>query len=317
MPVYLIVIIIIAALLLLVDIAASLFFFDYACRRKPPAPDPEADPNSSNPWAVIKPRMDEGIAWIRAHITDQVHITSYDGLKLNAFIVGAEQESDKVVLLMHGFRSHDFHDFACSAKLYHELGYNVVLPDERAHGLSEGKYICFGIRERYDCRDWINYIVERYGENCTVFLGGVSMGCATVTMTLGFELPKNVKGCISDCGFTSPYDIFKSVIKGSFHMPSFPFLNTAAILCRHIAGFGVKEYSTLEAMKVNKLPVLFIHGADDTFVPPWMSEKNYEACKAPKELLMVEGAGHALSFLKAPEKCSAAISDFIKKYEES
>ena len=141
------------------------------------------------------------------------------------------------------------------------------------------------------------------------------MGCATTLMAAGLDLPDNVKGIIADCGFTSPWDIIKHVAKDRFHLPPFPLMYMVNLVSEMIAGFGLKEVSIPEIMKRNKIPVLFIHGDADNYVPMWMTIKNYEACAAPKELYIVPGAGHALAFSKDMEEGKRRIKDFINKYK--
>ena len=108
------------------------------------------------------------------------------------------------------------------------------------------------------------------------------MGCATTLMAADLDLPDNVKGIIADCGFTSPWDIIKHVAKERFHLPPFPLMYMVDLISEVVAGFGLKEVSIPEIMKRNKIPVLFIHGDADDYVPMWMTIKNYEAC-ASKE----------------------------------
>jgi fermentation-respiration switch protein FrsA (DUF1100 family) len=313
-PVFVVVLIIVAAVVLVIA-AGGIGFFEYSIKRREPEAHPKSDSDPNDPWTVMKPVMDEGKAWINSHKLDRWEITSFDGLKLVGHYFPAEdKKSKKVMLMMHGYRSYNFNDFCRSAKYFHEAGYNILLADQRCHGESEGKYICFGINERYDCRDWANEIVKKTGDDCSIFLMGVSMGCATVTMALGLDLPKNVLGCISDCGFTSPADIFRHILRSDFHLPDFPFMYTQKFLCKYLAHFDIYGCSTLDVLKTNKRPVLFIHGGQDTFVPTYMTMKNYEACTAEKELYIVDQATHAQSFLVDPEGCWKKMKEFIEKY---
>ncbi|MEG1426125.1 MAG: alpha/beta hydrolase [Oscillospiraceae bacterium] len=302
---------ILVLVILLVGLGGALFFFDYAVRRKPAKPDRPVDKKS--PWAYLRPLMDQGKKWIGEQKPERVEIQSFDGLTLTGFLLEQkkEPESHRVMVMMHGFRSHDFNDFALSVRYFYDAGYHVLLCDQRAHGGSQGKYLTFGVKERYDCRDWAKFGAERWGENTRVFLMGVSMGAATVLMSLGLDLPKAVKGVVADCGYTSPKAIFAHVLKHSYHLPCFPILNVANMLCKWRAGFGLSEYSTLDALEKNKIPVFFLHGGKDDFVPKTMTEQNYEKCTARKELLIIDEAAHAMSFLCKPEKCFREINRFL------
>ena len=172
------------------------------------------------------------------------------------------------------------------------------------------------MKERHDLKRWILYTNRHLAaKNKDIFLCGISMGCATTLMAAGLDLPDNVKGIIADCGFTSPWDIIKHVAKERFHLPPFPLMYMVDLICEVVAGFGLKEVSIPEIMKRNKIPVLFIHGDADDYVPMWMTIKNYEACAAKKELYIVSGAGHALAFSKDMEEGKRRIKNFINKYK--
>lgn len=217
------------------------------------------------------------------------------------------------ILLFHGYRSIAETDFACAMDTYYRLGYELILIDQRAHGQSSGNWIGFGVLERYDCLSWLRYLNAEFGSIPT-FLSGISMGCTTVLMAQGLDLPKNVKGVIADCGFTSPKEIIAHVMKKKLHLPPAPLMPVLSFFSKIFAGYSFGEYSAIDAMKNAKLPILFIHGKDDHFVPPEMTLRNYEACIAEKELLLVDGAGHGTSFLQDKKSVSQAITTFLKKY---
>ena len=211
------------------------------------------------------------------------------------------------VILCHGFQGYAYCDCGVQARHFVEEGYNALVIYQRAHFESEGKNICFGIKERYDCLGWIKIINERFGCDKPLYLYGVSMGAATVLMTSGFDLPKNIKCIIADCGFTSPYEIFKSATK------VFTMLKIAQFIVYIFAGYNIKQYSTLKAMETNEIPVIFFHGLKDSFVPPAMTEKNYNACKAKKEMYLIPEAKHTQSLLINPDFYWSKVDDFMKK----
>ncbi len=310
------IIIVIILVIVALIFAAGYGFFAYSIKRVEPKPQKMDNPN--DPWVKIEPILQKGREYIETCPYEEWTIKSGDGLKLWARFVPAYDEdgriSKKIVLMTHGYHSFYNNDFAVSFKYFHEAGYSVLLPHQRAHGNSEGKYITFGIKERYDCLLWSKEIVKRLGEDVKIVLSGVSMGCATVTMALGLDLPKQVKCCISDCGYTSPSDEFRSVLHRDYHLPDFPFMYTQKFYCKLIADFDIDGCSTLDVLKTNKRPVFFIHGGKDTFVPTEMGRKNYEACTAPKELLIIEEATHAQSFDLQPDKCWEKVSAFLDKY---
>ncbi len=292
--------------ILFVFICYCLFYF--ACVRVYTLSD---EPAGS--WKKYADRIDDCRKWLREHTIEKVTLTSFDGLKLVSLLVPAENAKGTIIV-MHGYRSRANIDFVPELEFLNALQYNLLVVMQRSHDESEGKYITFGIKERFDCRQWAEYAVKRFGEDKDIFLAGISMGASTVLMASGLKLPPNVRGIIADCGFTSPWEIIKRVGKLNMHIPTFPFVYGVNFFTKHLAGFGLREYSTLEAMKVNTKPVLFIHGDADKFVPLYMTKQSYHACKAPKELLVIPGAAHAASYLKDTETCQKAIVNFVQRY---
>ena len=233
--------------------------------------------------------------WMEKQKWEHVYIRSRDGLKLHALYLAAEKPAVKLVILHHGYTSHAV-DNATHAKFFNEQGYEVLLLDLRAHGESEGEYVGFGILDRFDTLEWARYGRERFGQDVKIVLHGTSMGGATVLMALGLpEIQETVSAVIADCAYTSPADIFASVIQKDYHLPPTPIIKLTSVRSRKAAGYGFDDYSTLDALRGNRVPVLFIHGREDKFVPTWMSQKNYDACTSKKRLLMVDNAGHGSS----------------------
>ena len=264
--IYLYAAIMVAALLISCLLILACLSFKYAVSRKGIHISHALKGNSGpSTWLEFEDIIKEGTEWIQSQSLEDIVINSYDGLKLHAYYLPANA-AKRTMLLMHGFRGNAFRDFSAALKYYHEHGCNLLMPDQRAHGKSEGRFICYGIKERFDCKCWCEYISSKM-PSIPVYLDGISMGASTVLMASGLKLPKNVKGIIADCGFTSPRDIFSYVLKKTFHLPGFLLLPVFSLLCRVIAGFGTTEADTISALNVNKLPVLFAHGQQDTFVP--------------------------------------------------
>ena len=199
------------------------------------------------------------------------------------------------------------------ASVFHSWGFNVLVPDNRAHGESEGKYIGMGWLDRLDVIKWIDYLIATYG-NIKIILYGISMGAATVMFSTAENLPNNVKACIEDCGYTSIWDEFKAIYKKSFKLPTFPILNIANITAKIKAGYSFKEGSVLEAVKKSKIPILFIHGEEDKLVPYNMVEKLYDEASCEKEKISVKNAGHTESSTVDSELYWNKVKKFITKY---
>lgn len=257
--------------------------------------------------------MEAGAAWLHGQMCEQVRITSYDGLRLTGYFL-PNGDSERTIILMHGYRSTPEYDLSVAFRFFYEQGFNLLICHQRAHCKSEGKYICYGVKERFDCRDWARYLAERFGPRHEIALDGISMGASTVLMASGLDLPPQVKCVIADSGFTSPWEEIGFVIRHDYHLPPWPVRTLIDLFSKRFAGFGLREYSTLDAMAVNKLPVLFIHGEADGFVPCEMSRRAYAACRAEKRLVTVPGANHGLSILVDFDTVSQAVSDFLKTY---
>lgn len=244
-----------------------------------------------------------------------LEITSFDGLKLIARYVKNEN-SQNTIIFMHGYRSSVEHDFAKAMCYFYKQGYNLLLVDERSHGRSEGTYIGYGVLERYDLRDWMNYLNKKYPQTKNLYAYGVSMGASTVMMATGLELPSNVRAMIADCGFTSPWNIFVKIKTQDMRMPEGVMLQMFDRMCKKRAGYGFKNVSTVDCMRKNQIPMIFIHGTGDTFVPWQMTMENYLACKADKRLILVENAVHGAAYITNEKQCQEGILPFLKHYEK-
>ncbi len=248
--------------------------------------------------------------------TETLEITSRDGLRLIGHYYPC-QKADRIIIAMHGWRTTWARDFGFIADFWHENGCSILFAEQRAQGGSEGEYMSFGINERYDCLDWVNYVNDHITSALPIYLCGLSMGGTTVLMTAGLELPENVRGVIADCAFTSPHDIWKHVLTNNLKLP---YTGLEGIFAdeasKRRSGFKTKDYSTVDAMKECRVPVLFIHGSDDTFVPIDMTYRNYKACAAPKKLLVVPGADHGMSYIVNRSEYEKVSIDFWKENDK-
>ena len=261
-------------------------------------------------WSQHMPFIQKRKEYMLAQHQEDVWIKSDDGLKLHATWF-PQDEQKKVVLCFHGYTSKGMSDYIGLSGYYMKRGYSMLLVDERAHGESEGKYIGFGCLDRRDALKWIDWVIQNCGEDVQILLHGTSMGGATVLMTSGLELPEQVKGIISDCAFTSPKEVFTHVLHSMMHMPAFPMIQIADWMNRKNAGYGLDECNAAREVQKAKVPILFIHGSGDTFVPCSMCETIYENCAAPKRKLIIEGAAHAESYYKDTEAYENALNEFI------
>ena len=269
---------------------------------------------SGTDWSQYAPMMEKRKAFMMAQAHEDVYQTSFDGLRLHATYFPALEEyanKRKVAICFHGYTSQGMSDYIGLSDYYLKRGYAMLLPDARAHGESEGEYIGFGCLDRKDALVWINWVIQELGEDVGIVLHGTSMGGATVLMASGLELPGQVKGIVSDCAFTSPKEVFTHVLHSMYHLPAFPAIPGADILNRRLAGYGMDECNAKREVAKAKVPILFIHGTKDTFVPYHMCREIYDCCASPKKILEVEGAAHAESYYKDTESYERALDEFF------
>lgn len=247
--------------------------------------------------------------WSNSTEQNNVEITAKDGIKLKGTEYIVNTENNKWAIVLHGYRSSP-KSVLTIGEHFSKEGYNVLIPNMRGCGESEGKYIGMGWLDKDDLQGWIKLIVEQ-NEDSEIILHGSSMGSATVLMASGDNLPSNVKAIIADSGYTSVWDIFASEAKKRFNIPKFPVLNMFQVVAQIRAGYNIKKASALDQVKKSKTPILFIHGDADDFVPEYMCEQLYEAANCKKEKLIIEGAGHTDSKYKEPETYYNKIFEFI------
>lgn len=267
------------------------------------------------------PVQQAGREWVRrAEGFRSVTIEATDGLTLWAAMVPGRSDSHRWAICVHGYR--DSHEgVGVYARHYAELGWNVLLPDHRGHGLSQGNYVGWGYDERLDLVAWINYVLRRDPE-AEILLHGVSMGAAAVLMATGGPLQSQVKAAVADCSFTSAEDELKHTLDRSvrkrLNIPTtVPFAALFSSLRKTTlrrAGFDLRDAAPIEAVTHSRTPTLFIHGILDEVVPPTMMGKLYEAARCPKKFLWVQDAAHANSVGVATELYWSTVHEFLKKY---
>jgi hypothetical protein len=265
-----------------------------------------------NEKKVVKTKVEEDTMWLHTQKLREVGIKGSDEVELKGYFL-EHPNAKRVIIMFHGWRGSWDKDGDLLAKGLYSKRSSILLVEQRAHGHSGGKYIGFGILERYDCLRWIEYINDTV-KNLPIYLSGVSMGASTVLMAAGMDLPKRVKGIIADCGFTTPYDMFllsaKKFINIKANLRKIVDAVNAAV--KKKAGYDLKEYSTLEAMKKCKIPIFFAHGTGDEFVPYEMTVINYISCHSRKKLFIGKGAAHTECFKSDPKRYMEELSLFFQ-----
>lgn len=268
--------------------------------------------------SCIDPKMlalvEQARIQLTAHPHQIVRIQGRDGTALLAHWMPVSN-AKRVVIAMHGWRSSWEHDFGMICDFLRDNGCSVLYPEQRGQGSSGGEYMGFGLTERYDCLNWIEWVNENTGKNLPVYLCGISMGASTVLMAGGLELPSNVHGIIADCGYTSPVAIWKHVAENHLHLSYGICGAPACRMARRKIHMDMDAETCPQALSRCRVPVLFIHGTDDRFVPVEMTYENYKACSASKRLLIVPGAEHGMSYLVDRMGYETAVKTFWADFD--
>ena len=251
---------------------------------------------------------------LEARPLETVELTATDGTKLIGHWLD-NSNAKRIIIAMHGWRSGWSQDFGSIADFWFDSGCSILFAEQRGQGSSGGDYMGFGLLERHDCLEWINWVNQKTESNLPLYLGGISMGASTVMMTLGLEVPKNLRGVIADCGFTSPRAIWRHVIHNKFHLPFGIYGAVADDMCKKKLMINSNECTCPDVLSETKIPVLFIHGTDDKFVPIEMTYENYKACASEKQLLVVPGAEHGMSYFVDRKAYESAVTDFFNTYD--
>lgn len=259
----------------------------------------------------------KNIQWLEEYGYERHFIINADGNRLTGYLMRPKKESNVYVFCSHGYRNKGRPEWCYYTKHYvEELGINMFFVDHQGAGESEGKYVGFGSFESRDSLQWLEYMNETFGSDIEIFLHGISMGSATVMLMTGSgRLPENVRFTVADCGFTSALDEFTYKLE-SLGLPKQPIIPIVCEYNRRRAGYDFqKDTNALEAVGRAKIPMLFIHGGNDKFVPTYMVNQLFDACSAPyKDKLIVEGADHGESYLIDKEACENKMNEFIEKF---
>lgn len=297
--------------LLLLSLASGAYIFCVACCRGKDISWLDEQAISNTPYNQYYSQIVAGDHWLKSHGAQDVFITADDGIRLHGLWVG-NKDAKGTMILFHGYRSTYLVDFSMALEFYYNAGFNLLLPDQRAHGKSEGKFITFGVKESSDLLQWVTFHNRVFGP-APVILSGLSMGASTVLFSANDALQSNVRGIIADCGFTSPKDILCAVYKKVTHLPPNLSMWAVDLFARAFADFSINQKDTRISLANSRVPVLMVHGREDGFVPCKMSEEGYQACCCKKRLLLVDGADHGVSFIHDRKGYTNAVITFLKE----
>ncbi len=290
-----------------------LFYMTFHPQRKQTA-NPRRIPNNDQ-YDPIKSLMLSHIDELEALEYEEVCITSFDGLRLFGRYYKRDRENI-IELDFHGYRGNAMRDYCGGSLISKKNGISSIIIDQRCHGKSEGKAITFGINERLDVKEWVEYTVKRFGKDIKIILSGVSMGAATVLMASELDLP-NVVCILADCPYSSPKEIICKVARDRKYPDKFlyPFVKLSA---KMFAKVDIESSSAKEAVKNTSIPILIIHGDDDRYVPYEMGKEVFEVCASKqKQMLTVKNAGHAISYFLDTEEYTRTVTEFVEKSIEN
>lgn len=296
-----------AVLLFLISMIICFLFVFYSAPKKE-LPEGEYDLPEGK---IYEPHYDEMRSWVdqvRAMGGEEMKITSFDGLTLYGKYYEYSPDAP-LEILFHGYRGNALRDLCGAVERCFAIGRSALIVDQRGSGKSGGRLITFGVRERFDCLSWVNFANERFGKDKKIILTGISMGASTVMMASGEELPENVVCILADCGYSSAEAIIKKVMR-QLHMPVSVFYPIVKLGARVFGRFDLEEAPPIEAVKKCKVPMIFIHGENDDFVPCDMSRELFEACASKKKIMTVPNAGHGLAFPIDKDGYLTALRDF-------
>ncbi len=251
----------------------------------------------------------EYVKWLESK-AEKVAMKNSEGKSLSGLSLSGNTTSHSYIIICHPLTSNSL-DMALYAYHFYDLGFNVLLPDSRGYGDSEYNKITFGYSEKNDILDWVNGIVKKDAK-AKIFLFGIGMGGSTVLMASELKLPENVKGIISDSAYSDVKALFKENIKEFYPVPSFPAVEIASLYVKATQGWSFADADVVESVGKSQVPILIIHGGEDSIVPVDQSNDLYEACPVKgSDHLLIRGAMHAQTQAFQSEKYWKGVDEFI------
>lgn len=299
--------VIVLVVLIIATVGGSYYMLDYAL-----APDPERQDTAKRlvqlfeEYPETRPWMD---SLRSSNALKDTFVVMPTGERHHAYIIRQSPESRKTAITVHGWREQGI-AMLMIARLYERMGYNVIVPDLHAHGLSDGEAVGMGWKDREDMMHWMTLF-----QTDTMVLHGISMGAATTMNVSGMQMPKGISSMkfVEDCGYTSVWDEFSYELKEEFGLPAFPLLHTTSMICQLHYGWNFQEAAPIQQVGKCRYPMLFIHGDNDDFVPSWMVYPLYDAKSEPKRLWVTKGVQHACSYRDYPDEYTTRLQDFLNE----
>lgn len=254
-------------------------------------------------------RIRKDVLELRALPWEDVYIRSSDSLRLHGRMISG---SGTAVILVHGYRSSVENDFAGIARWYAARGCTVLAIDQRANGLSGGRHMTMGVRERRDVIAWAQFAQSKLGAE-RIVLHGVSMGAVSVLFAMGAGLPERVTGCVADCPFDRLSELFAWRVRKRLHVPAYFLLRPFVEVAWRIYAGASPDECCHESAASSELPLLLIEAGDDATVPRGSAERIWSVRGGRDTLLRIEHAQHALCWQEDAERYSAVLGEFLDR----
>lgn len=311
------VLIISGALLLIGGIALAFYVFALRAYHQifdRPYPRP---PYDKSPLKIEqKTIFGKGKNWFYTNRMDfmDIQITSFDRLKIAAYYRPSDSKKSRtMIVLIHGWRDHPSDMGAYAQMLLQKTDCHILIPHLRAHGMSQGRFIGYGLYDSQDIVSWVRFMERKLGSPLRIILFGRSMGATTALLAAASrKLPLSVSGIIADSPFDCLENQLLNTIRSRYHIRGRLLMKLIRRIAYSRIGFPIKRANVLPIARGIKLPVLLFHGAEDRFVSPEMSENIYNRLTCPKRLVLIEKAEHVMAFDVSPRTYSDEIGKFLK-----
>lgn len=238
-----------------------------------------------------------------------IEITSDDNLKLKGVYYPSDKGNNVTVICVHGYTSHAEREWAFPGLFYLSLGYNVLIPYQRAHGLSEGKFISLGALEHKDMLNWVKKVNELNPDD-SIIIHGLSMG-GGIALDLADKDMKNVKGIIADAPSVSIKKMFENIAKEVFKKGSEKIASHAIERFEKEFGVDVNDFEGVDIVSNSKYPILLSAGSKENLEELFTSIKNVN----PKdtEIIILPGCDHGNGMYKQTQLYQNVITNFVNK----
>ena len=298
------------AILIVFLFAVTYYFFNTVFNRD------KWQPLSPSKDSTYDDASEEGRLWLLANRkSEEVSITSFDGLKLKGLFISGSH-TDRTIVCVHGYQMTGFSDFGMKTRFLCSVGYNILLLDNRAHGMSEGRYTGFSILDSKDIVCWCRYLVSDLKQT-QIVLYGISMGGAAVLNAAGnSDLPEEVKGIVSDCAFADAFREIAHQIKRAYRLPAFPVVYLYDFWLRVFAKYSLRDMRPRDSIRNYQGSLLIIHGDKDRLVPVENAHEIYENASCSKDLLIVHEASHGRSYLVDKESYEERFKELLDRTDK-